>query len=412
MSQIPQKPQEANPTVFKIDEEDTNVDEKLFNPREVLSENLKKLPLQSRDAALKLVEKLGEDGVTELVMNGIDSIFIKKEGQRFYLNDINFKNADIYHQVINEIILPISKTNARIGVQNNLIEGRMEIPDPLDRNNMIYARVHIVAPPAVPVAKVTIAKKARYKLTLDQLRQTGSMSPSMAEFIKALAKAKVNIVFSGLSGSGKTTLVEAISQHFDPTDRIIVVEEIPELDLNIEDVVYLPAHSYKPGDKAGEMVTMEWLAAQANRMRPERIIIGEVRGVEVEQFIHAANSGADGSLTTIHASSPRQALDKISSLILKASGDGRSEYSILRDVASTIQIIIQTGIIDGRHYITRIEEVSNTIRKESSSIASATIFEYDRERDIFSPTNTPSEELIKYMQVRGVPLDIRLFQRV
>jgi len=409
MSNIPQKPSQYENN-FIIDEEE-EISEKPFDAREIISENLKKLPLQSREPALKILEKLGEDGVTEIVMNGIDSVFIKKEGQRFYLNDVKFKNVDIYHQVINEVILAISKTNGRVGAQPNLIEGRLEMPDPLDRNNNIYARVHILAPPSVPVAKVTIAKKSRYKLSVDNLRQSGAMSPPMAEFIKTLAKSKVNVIFSGLSGSGKTTLLEAMSQHFDPSDRIVVVEETPELSLDLEDVVYLPAHSYKPGDKAEEMVTMEWLAMQANRMRPDRIIIGEVRGVEVEQFIHAANSGADGSITTIHASSPRQALDKISSLILKASGDNRSEFSTLRDIASTIQIIVQTGIIDGKHYITKIEEVSNTIRKESNAIASATLFEYDRERDVFNPVNSPSEDLISYMQLRGVPLDIRLFQR-
>lgn len=382
-----------------------------FNAREIIRDNLKNIPEQSRAQILKVLERLGEDGVTEIVMNGIDSIFMKKNGQRFYLNDIKFRNVEIYHKAINEIILAISRTKGRIGKSPNLIEGRLEMPDPLDYNNSIYARVHIVAPPAVPVAKVTIAKKSRYQLGLNQLRQTGSMSPQMAEFIKALAKARVNVILSGLSGSGKTTLIEAMSQEFDPSDRVIVVEEIPELNLQLEDVVYLPAHSFRPGDKPEEMVTMEWLAAQANRMRPDRIIIGEVRGTEVEQFLHAANSGADGSMTTIHASSPRQALDKISSLVLKAGGDGKSEVSTLRDIASTIQVIIQTGIIDGRHYITKIEEVSNTIRKEVGAIASATLFEYDRERDVFVPSNSPSEDLINYMQLRGVPVDIRLFQR-
>lgn len=397
---------------FRIESDDSASNPVVPTSKDILSEQLTKIPFQSRETVLKLLAKLGEDGVSEILMNGKDKIFLKKEGQRFYLNEITFPTDEIYHEVINEILLPLSRTKSKIGESANLIEGRFEMEDPLDRDNKIFARIHIIAPPAVKAAKVTIAKKSRYQMSVDKLRQTGSMNPAMSEFIKALAKARVNIVFSGLSGSGKTTLIESMSQHFDPSDRVIVVEETPELDLHLEDVVYLPARSFRPGDNPEEMITVEWLAAQANRMRPDRIIIGEVRGIEAEQFIHAANSGADGSMTTIHASSPRQALDKMASFILKAGGEGRSEIATLRDIASTVQIIIQTGIIDGKHYVTGIEEVSRTIRKEGGSIASATLFEYDRDKSIFTAVNRPSEELISYMQLRGVPVDFRLFQNM
>jgi pilus assembly protein CpaF len=397
---------------LNIEPEDVSSNFSPQSSEDIIKEQITKIPFQSRDTVMKLLAKLGEDGISEILMNGKDKIFLKKEGQRFYLNDITFPTTEIYHDVINEILLPLSRTKAKIGSSPNLIEGRFEMTDPLDRSNKIFARIHIIAPPAVKEAKVTIAKKARYTMTLDKLRQSGSMSPAMAEFLKAISKARVNTVFSGLSGSGKTTLIETMSQHFDSSDRVIVVEETPELTLHMEDVVYLPARSYRPGDMPEDMVTVEWLAAQANRMRPDRIIIGEIRGIESEQFIHAANSGADGSMTTIHASSPRQALDKMTSFILKAGGDGRSELAALRDIASTVQIIIQTGIIDGKHYITGIEEVSRTIRKEGGSIASASLFEYDREKNLFTAVNRPSEELVSYMKTRGVPVDFRLFQNL
>ena len=402
-------PQPVKPLKIETEEETVEVQK---TSKQILDEQLKKIPFQTRETALKLLAKIAEDGVSEILMNGKDKIFYKKDGQRFYLNEIVFPTDETYHEIINEILLPLSRTTYRIGQNANLIEGRFEMDDPYDMDNKLSARIHIVAPPAVSVAKVTIAKKSRYQMSIDKLRQGGAMNPAMSEFLKALAKARVNIVFSGLSGSGKTTLIESLSQHFDPSDRVIVVEETPELDLHLEDAVYLPARSFRPGDAPEKMITVEWLAAQANRMRPDRIIVGEVRGIEAEQFIHAANSGADGSMTTIHASSPRQALDKMASFILKAGGEGRSEIATLRDIASTVQIIIQTGIIDGKHYITAIEEVSRTIRKDGGSIASATLFEYDRDRQVFTAVNRPSEELISYMQLRGVPVDFRLFQNM
>jgi pilus assembly protein CpaF len=399
MTSFPNKPIYKNAEIKEVEEE---------LPKDVQAE-IDSLPTMAKESAAKLYDLIVEDGITEILLNGPDQVLFRKDGHRYFVENIVFPDIETYHKVINCVILPLCKTNERIGNTGYLIEGQLEMADPYDDNNVLYARVHIVAPPAVEVAKVTIAKKARYPLKMDDLLNRGAMSDNMSSFLRAVARSRVTTVFSGLSGSGKTTLLEAMSYEFDTNDRVIVVEETPELRLPVQDAVYLPAHGARPGQVYENTVSVEWLAAQANRMRPDRIIVGECRGFEMGEFINAANSGADGSMTTIHASSPRQALDKMVSLCLKAD-DSKSEMTILRDIASTVQLVIQTNLVEGKHVISQIEEVSNTIRKEGASIATTTLFEYDRTTDNYTAKSRPSEQLVEYMASRGVRVDLSWFK--
>ena len=393
--------QNNQPNQLIFDEDDEAKQEK--------PSGIETLPYGMRPAAEKILKLIAEDGITEVLLNGPNEILFRKDGQRFFVDDVHFPDVDAYHRVINDVILPLSKIRDRIGISEYLIEGQLEIPDPYDPTNILLARIHIIAPPAVDVAKVTIAKKARYQYTIDDIVDKNSMSYEMGAFLKACSRGRVTMVISGLSGSGKTTILEALSFEFDTNDRVIAVEETPELRLPLEDVVYLPAQSVRPGMVSADSVTVEWLVAQANRMRPDRIIVGECRGGEAAEFISAANSGADGSITTLHASSPRQALDKLLTLYMKGHDD-RSEFAVLRDIASTIQIIIQTNLIDGKHVITQIEEVSKTIRKDGVAIATTPLFEYNRMLSRFEPKNRPSEQLVDYMANRGVQVDLSWFQ--
>lgn len=406
--EIPKKPLQSqhnmpasNGLVFDDDDNETNSRSTNYG--------IESLPYGLHKAAEKLLKLIAEDGITEILMNGPQEILFRKDGQRFFVDDISFPDVDSYHKVINNVILPLGKITDRIDVNPYLIEGQIEVPDPYDPKNMLLARIHIIAPPAVDVAKVTIAKKARYQYTIDDIVDKGSMSYEMGAFLKACSRGRVTLVISGLSGSGKTTILEALSFEFDTNDRVIAVEETPELRLPLEDVVYLPAQSAKPGLDNNNAVTVEWLVAQANRMRPDRIIVGECRGGEAAEFISAANSGADGSITTLHASSPRQALDKLLTLYMKGHDD-RSEFAVLRDIASTVQIVIQTNLIDGKHVVTQIEEVSKTIRKDGIAIATTPLFEYSRISGRYEPKNRPSEHLVDYMASRGVQVDLAWFQ--
>lgn len=367
------------------------------------------------EAARNLLALLNDTTSTEVLMNGPTSIMFKRQGQRIHADNITFSTVEAYHQFIDEVILEYTDTKDRIGSSSHdsyLIEGQLTLPNFEDEEQPpLLARVHILAPPVVSEAKVTVAKKSRNVLTLEQMVEHNSLSQQMAQFLVALARGRVTTVFSGLSGSGKTTLLESLSYYFDANDRIIVVEDTPELRLPQTDVVYLHSTPVKPGSDPTKAVSLEWLVASTNRMRPDRIIVGEVRGGEMGEFLIAANSGADGSMTTMHASSPKLTLDKMISLTMK-SGTAKSETSVARDIASTVQIIVQMALIEGRHIITHIEEVTRVIRKETGGIVTQTLFSYDRDRDVFVPQQRPTAELASFLAQRGVEIDNTWFRGV
>lgn len=358
-----------------------------------------------------LIEEILSDESSEVILNGPDSIHCKRNGQRFHLTDIDFKDVRTYHHVINKFILEYTDTKERITDTAHIVEGQLELGDG-DRPPMV-ARVHVITPPVVKFAKVTIAKKARKQFTLEDIFAHGAMSQNMYEFVKAIARGKLTTVLSGLSGSGKTTLLEAMSYYFDKDDRLVVAEDTPELRFPIADAVYMVSTKPKPGDATNKNpVSLEWLVEQANRMRPDRIIIGETRGAEMAEFLVAANSGADGSMTTLHAQDPERAWMKMANLASKASsGGGRSENSIVRDIAGTIQVIIQTALIDGKHIITHITEVSNTVSQQTGKIALNPIFVYERRSGTWATVGRPSPDLKDFMAARDVSLPMNLFQK-
>ena len=354
-----------------------------------------------------LLDIISSDESTEVLLNGPTAMLYKKAGARYQVPDFDLGDKETYHRVINDFILSQTDTKDRIGTATHLLEGQMEWEDEEDLPPVL-ARVHVIAPPVVKYAKLTIAKKARVSFTLDDIASLGAMTPNMAEFLKAIAKAKVVTVIAGLSGAGKTTLLEAMSYHFDANDRIIVVEDTPELRLPNSDTVYMTTTASKPGVDPKDVVTMEWLVKATNRMRPDRIIVGEVRGGEMGEFLIAANSGADGSMTTIHAANPRMTLDKMLSLAMKADG-AKNENTIRREIASTVQLVVQASLIDGKHVITHIEEVSTTVRQEGGTIATQTLFEYDRNSGRHVVKMRPTEQFQQYMAQRGVPIELGWF---
>jgi Flp pilus assembly CpaF family ATPase len=361
-----------------------------------------KLPTALKRSINRLFEHITDDTSSEVTLNGPKSVGFKRAGQRFIDNEIDFIDTDTYHAIINDFLLPLTNTHERIGSTPHLVEGQLNIPDPDDptRPPMI-ARVHIVAPPAVQNAQITIAKKARNQLTIDSMVNSGTMTTDMGKFLKDLARGRATVVFSGVSGSGKTTALEAMSREFDVSDRIVLVEDVEELSLGSSSVVQLLSHQARPGEDPRNSVTLEWLVRQANRMRPDRIIVGEVRGSEMAEFLTAANSGADGSMTTVHANSPQEAINKMLSLS-SSSESKKTEGSFLRDIASTVQVVVQLSILDGRHVVSQIEEVSNTVNKNTMGIQTSTIFKFDRNTGRFNFENRISDEFQMFLKQRGV----------
>lgn len=361
-----------------------------------------------QQAARVLLEVLASDESSEVIINGPNEVLQKVKGQRFHLPAIAFGDGETYHRVLNEVILPYVDTMERIDGVNILVEGQMELPSGKQGVPPVLARVHILAPPLVQFAKVTIAKKARYEFDLDAIQAKGAMTPQMAEFLKAVARGRLTFVASGPTGAGKTTLLQAMSHNFDQTDRVVVIEDTPELRLPLADTVYLNSTAAKPGLNPEDVVTTEWLVKAANRMRMDRIIVGECRGSEMAEWLIAANSGAEGSATTVHADNPRRALDKILGLATKSQTSG-SENTLRREIAATVDVVVQAGLIDGKHVITHIEEVSKTVTT-SGVIATTTLFEYNRARGMHEVRARPSDDLQSVLRQRQVPLNMQLFR--
>ena len=362
---------------------------------------------ESFRAAQELLRRIADDESTEVFLNSPDNIMFNMGGHGYVMQNVSFPDVGTYHKVINHFILPYTSTSERIGEgdPDGLIEGQLILPDLEDPENNppLHARVHVVLMDEEP-AIVTIAKKARRQYTIDELQTGGSMTRNMAEFIKALARGRATVVFSGVSGSGKTTLLEACSYEFDENDRVIVIEDLPELELPLLNVNYLRSSSQKATQttKAGQK-TLDWLVRQANRMRANRIIVGEVRGGEMADFFSAANSGADGSMTTVHANNPNDTIQRMILLAMRNPGIKDPE-SVQREIAATVQVIVQMTKIDGQHRVTDITEVSN-IATKNGSVATQPIFQYDRNAGAHKVVGRPSDGLQAYLAQRGVSVD-------
>jgi pilus assembly protein CpaF len=361
-------------------------------------------------SAQVLLDYIGDDESSEILMNGPNEISRKVRGARYHIPEIAFGDADTYHRVINEVVLKHTDASDRIDGKTVVIEGQLELHSEAGRPPML-ARVHVIGPPGVQYAKVTIAKKPRFDLTLDDLAANGTLSEDEAAFLKAAARGRRTIVVSGPTGSGKTTFLQALTHCFDANDRVVVIEETPELRLPLGDVVYLRATLERPGMNPSEVFNLEFWTKQANRMRMDRVIVGETRGSEMADWLLAANSGAEGSATTVHANSARRALDKILALASKSDSTS-SEAQMRREIAQTIDLIVQISLVDGRHLITTIEEVSDTVAQSTGAIQTNTIFEFDRTRGQHIAKGRPSDDFISALASHGVPVNNAWFRNL
>jgi Flp pilus assembly CpaF family ATPase len=379
----------------------------VFNGVQPLLPTMAQLSPSVRTAAQLLLDYIGDDESSEVLMNGPNEISHKVRGVRYHCPELQFGDAETYHRVINEVILVHTDTVDRIDGRTVVIEGQLQLHSP-GRPPML-ARVHVVAPPGVSMAKVTIAKKPRFNLTLDDLAANGTLSQVEADFLNAATRGRRTMVVSGPTGSGKTTVLQALTHCFDANERVVVIEETPELRLPLGDVVYLRATLERPGVPRSHVFDLGFWVKQANRMRMDRVIVGETRGREMADWLLAANSGAEGSATTVHANSPRRTLDKMLSLATKAE-NAPSEPQLRREIAATVELIVQVGLVDGRHLITAIEEVSATVATNTGHIQTNTLFEYDRNLGQHVARNRPSEDFLAGLAERGVPVNNAWFR--
>ncbi len=285
---------------------------------------------------------LADPTVTEVMVNGPRMVYVEQKG-RLFKTDIQFDDDDHVLRVIDRIIRPLGR---RVDRKSPMVDARL--PD--------GSRVNAIIPPcALDGPTITIRKFSKNKLTVQDLINLGSLTPEMAQFLEACVRSRVNIIVSGGTGSGKTTLLNVLSSFIPEDERIVTIEDSAELQLHQEHVVRLEA---KPADVDGTgEVTIRQLVKNALRMRPDRIVVGEVRSGEALDMLQAMNTGHDGSLTTIHANSPRDTIARLETLVLMAGMD--LPLKVVRaQIASAIDLIIQQARLrDGSRKVIGIAEV-------------------------------------------------------
>lgn len=307
--------------------------------------------------SLGLIDQLLTDRqVTEIMVNGMDGIFFERDG-RLYKSGLRFSSPA-------ELMLMVQS------IASFSLPGKDERMSFVDIRLPDGSRANIVMPPAaVKGPDITIRKHLSSNRTIGELLKTGTLNDAMAEFLIFCVKSKKNIVLAGGTGAGKTTLLAVLSSFIDTTERVITIEDTAELQLQLEHVVSL--ESSKP--VSCEQVSIRDLLKNSLRMRPDRLIVGECRGAEIMDMLQAMNTGHAGSLTTIHANSPRDCLKRIELMIL-LSGIDAPLKAIREHISSAIDIIVQIARINnGSRKITEIAEVSGM---EGDVITLATIFSY------------------------------------
>lgn len=285
---------------------------------------------------------LDDTQVSEVMVNGTDRVFVERNG-RLELAKVTFEDDSEIFRLIDRIVTPLGR---RIDPDNPTVDARL--PD--------GSRVNAVIPPvAIDGPSITIRKFAKERFRIDDLISFGTLTQNMADFLEACVAAKLNIVVSGGTGSGKTTLLNILSEFIPEGERLVTIEDAAELQLHHINIVRLETKAPNV-DGEGE-VPIRHLVRNALRMRPDRIIVGEVRGGEALDMLQAMNTGHDGSLTTVHANSPRDAISRLETLCL-VSGVELPLKVVREQIASAVDLIVQqTRVRDGSRKVTAISEV-------------------------------------------------------
>ncbi len=303
---------------------------------------------------------LDDPEITEVMVNGCHNVYIERKGKIIRTN-VQFENDAHVMRIIDRIIAPLGR---RIDADSPTVDARL--PD--------GSRVNAVIPPcAIDGPSITVRKFAKEKLTIQQLIEYKSITASMAEFLRACVISRLNVVISGGTGSGKTTLLNVLSGFIPNEERIVTIEDAAELQLRQEHIVRLET---KPSNVEGRgQVTTRDLVKNSLRMRPDRIVVGEVRGGEALDMLQAMNTGHDGSLTTVHANSPRDSLSRLETLCMMAGME--LPLKVIREqLASAIDLIVQQSRLrDGSRKVTAITEVAGM---EGDTVVLTDIFKFEQ----------------------------------
>lgn len=320
---------------------------------------------------------LEDDTITEIMVNGAKNIYIERKG-KVHRVPVTFENNDHVMRIIDRIVAPLGR---RIDESSPYVDARL--PD--------GSRVNAVIPPISLVGPVlTIRKFSRNPITVEQLVQFGSVTPEAIQFLKACVEARLNVVISGGTGSGKTTLLNILSGFIPSDERILTIENAAELQLRQEHVVTL--ESRPPNIEGRGEITIRNLVVNALRMRPERIVVGEIRDEAALDMLQAMNTGHDGSMTTLHSNGPRDTLSRLETMTLMAGMDLPSR-AIREQIASAVDLIChQERMRDGTRKITNVTEVSGM---EGEVITMTDIF-------VFEQTGVENGQIVGRLRPTGL----------
>ena len=305
-----------------------------------------------------LEELINDSTVSEIMVNGPNQIYVERKG-KLVLSDVKFQDEEHVRRIIDRIVTPLGR---RIDDSNPMVDARLKDG----------SRVNAIIPPlALCGSTITIRKFSDTPRTIENLMKFGSLSPEMAGFLEAGVRGKLNILVSGGTGSGKTTLLNVLSAFIPHDERIVTIEDAAELKLMQDHVVSLES---RPANLEGTgAITIRDLVKNALRMRPDRIVVGEVRGGETLDMLQAMNTGHDGSLTTAHANSARDALARIETMVMMAGMD-LPVTAIRQQCAGALDLVVQQARLrDGSRKITSICEITGM---EGDIITTQEIFKY------------------------------------
>lgn len=302
---------------------------------------------------------IARDDIADIMVNGSNKVYIEVNG-KIELTDIKFRDNQ---QLMNICQRIVSAVGRRVDEASPICDARLADG----------SRVNVIVPPlAIDGATLTIRKFKRDRLTLDKLMQFGSISPEGAQLLRIIGNIRLNAIVSGGTGSGKTTLLNCLTQYIDPGERIVTCEDAAELQLQQPHVVRLETRP--PNLEGVGQVTMRDLVRNCLRMRPERIIVGEVRGSEAFDLLQAMNTGHDGSMGTIHANNPRECISRMENMIAMG-GYNLPAKTVREHIAGAVQVIIQAARLrDGSRKITHVTEV---IGMEGEVVTLQDLFVYE-----------------------------------
>jgi len=303
---------------------------------------------------------LEDENVSEIMVNNQDNVYVERNGKLTRTN-ISFDSEEAVVRLIDRIIMPLGR---RVDHDRPMVDARL--PD--------GSRVNaIVRPIAIDGPGITIRKFQKERLGIEDLIKFDSITQKMADFLKACVVSRLNVVISGGTGSGKTTLLNVLSSYIPTDERIITIEDAAELQLQQDHVLRMET---KPADLNGKhAVTIRDLVRNSLRMRPDRIVVGECRGGEALDMLQAMNTGHDGSLTTVHANTPRDAVSRLETLCLMSGVD--LPLRVIREqITSAVDLIIQQSRLrDGSRKVTSICEVAGM---EGDTIIMTEIFRFEQ----------------------------------